>query len=158
MSDLAAALQIAIEVHARQVDRQGEPYLFHVLRVVRAVSDEAKVVAALHDVFEDGTAGMEEAWGALSGNEQLALELLTRGYETYADYIAAIAQEAHEDRFGAIAHEVKLADLRDNLSRIPPKPPLYPLKDPSKDAAWVREWAALKRRYEKAIATLEAGS
>lgn len=176
MSDLAQALMVAIKVHAGQVDKQGEPYLLHVLRVVEAVSAEAKVVAALHDVLEDGpSADIGSAIRLLTGRELRALELLSRlEGQSYADYIAAIARE--DD----IALEVKLADLRDNLGRIPPEPTdnCGPCEghgelNPGWGAGcgyckntgygpdrqrWRATWLSLAGRYEKAIATLEASS
>lgn len=149
MSDLAAALQIVIKVHADQRDKQGEPYLLHVLRVVEAVSFEAKVVAALHDVFEDGDKLDNPVMPGLSGDEDGAVVWLTRTpNETYADYIKEITTAP--GRQGKLAREVKLADLRDNLGRIPPWNAR--LSDP----LWQERWGDLKARYEKALATLEA--
>lgn len=139
MSDLAQALLIAIRVHATQVDKQGEPYLLHVLRVVESVQRSAQVVAALHDVIEDG--GEEGrrlvAVLGLEDHERQALALLTRApaVETYRNYIACLAYG--EGIGGDIAREIKIADLRDHLGRIP------------------REWEPLKRRYERALAVLE---
>lgn len=123
MSDLAAALQIAIKVHADQRDKQGEPYLLHVLRVVEAVSDEAKVVAALHDVAEDGGGGYagfpDDVFSrcGLAMWETFALEALTHdSADTYGEYIDKLIC----DRLGMdVAREVKLADLRDNLGAHP---------------------------------------
>jgi len=161
VSDLAAALQVAIKTHAGQLDKQGAPYLLHVLRVVEAVSDEAKVVAALHDVIEDGPSDVqwENYCGSLLTNDEYeALTFLTRmGGETYDEYIAEIAEASN-----ALAREVKLADLRDNLGRIP-GPAEYNRKMhderahvmsywPDYDVAW----GSLRRRYEKAIDTLTA--
>ena len=53
---LERAMGIAYEVHATQVDKNGEPYFLHPLRVM--LSDpawglEERVVAVLHDVVED---------------------------------------------------------------------------------------------------------
>jgi len=152
MSDLAAALQIAIRAHAATVDKQGQPYLLHILRVVEAVSDEAKVVAALHDVCEDGS----DDWMTVATHLGLpvgdahALGILTRGHCTYADYIGRIAR--CEDIFGAgdLAREVKLADLKDNLFRIP-----LECNISEEGLASARRWQSLKRRYETAIRTLE---
>jgi GTP diphosphokinase / guanosine-3',5'-bis(diphosphate) 3'-diphosphatase len=155
MSDLAEALMVAIRVHAGQVDKQGEPYLLHVLRVVDAVSPEAKVVAALHDVLEDGG---DEALRLVLGlnigqSEGAALRWLTRTeHESYADYVACIAER--EGIGGELAREVKLADLRDNLNRIPKKP----RRDGVAALVWAQDCLPLKRRYEKALATLEASS
>jgi hypothetical protein len=158
VGDLAQALLIAIRVHAGQVDKQGAPYLLHVLRVTEAVSVEAKVVAALHDVIEDGD---YPDWAItyaarLSLREMDALKLLTRGDGVrYDDYIArlsgtdrpAIYRPAGCD----LAIEVKLADLRDNLSRIP-------TGTVGTDNTPVEEthWGSLRKRYERALTILEA--
>lgn len=168
MSDLAAAVQVAIRVHAGQTDKQGEPYLLHVLRVMRAVSDEAKVLAALHDVVEDGGPGVNalQAECALSDRESYALVLLSRSKDqVYGDYIVDFTVELYGSDVDALAREVKLADLRDNLGRIPTEPPLassYP-KDEFGSVeevlnVWLERWKPLKARYEKAIATLESES
>jgi hypothetical protein len=158
VSDLAQALMVAIRVHAGQTDKQGEPYLLHVLRVVEAVSDEAKVVAALHDVLEDGEGVLDiashdsiRALDELDDDEEEALSVLTRGVEEYASYIGGIIET--EGRAGRIAREVKLADLRDNLGRIPEITVETPGDEERYDG-----WQSLRRRYERAIATLEASS
>lgn len=161
MSDLAAALQIAIKVHADQRDKQGEPYLLHVLRVVEAVSDEAKVVAALHDVAEDGGGGYagfpDDVFSrcGLAMWETFALEALTHdSADTYGEYIDKLIC----DRLGMdVAREGKLADLRDNLGRIPTEPSeTYASSSRHRPQweAWQCKWGSLKARYEKAIATL----
>lgn len=157
MSDLAAALQIAIKVHADQRDKQGQPYLLHVLRVVEAVSSNgSKVVAALHDAFEQGDWGANDTskvCEALDQDEVAALDLLTHvGDDTYAEYIDRIA-----DRFSppaTIAREVKLADLRDNLGRIPPEPDIRQVGNRSGHSDWFLRWGSLEARYERAITTL----
>jgi (p)ppGpp synthase/HD superfamily hydrolase len=152
VSDLAAALQIAIRVHAAQTDKAGAPYLWHIARVVEAVSDEAKVVAALHDAVEDAQ-DRDAAWtwittADLSSRENDALDLLTRVKgETYREYISDLITNP-------LAREVKLADLRDNLGRIPPEP-LF--ADDFACVQWGDKWASLKARYEKAVEVLEGG-
>jgi hypothetical protein len=135
MSDLAAALSVAIRCHAGQLDKQGEPYLLHVLRVVEAVSDEAKVVAALHDVCEDSDIGPMEVRRAcgLDRREFGALCNLTREGESYVEYIDMIAR-------CPLAREVKLADLKDHMYNMPAGD----------------DWESLRRRYEKAIGVLES--
>jgi hypothetical protein len=164
---------VAIRVHAGQVDKQGEPYLLHVLRVVEAVGDEAKPLAALHDTVEDAETHLVGArlasetgvgyWDlvALTRSETGACEKHCEG--TYADYIAHIAGCGTP-----LAREVKIADLRDNLGRIPPRESAYeditlrPLVGepvPTRldlREEWDREWASLKARYEKALAVLES--
>ncbi len=164
MSNLAAALMVAIKVHANQRDKQGEPYLLHILRVVNAVEGErAKVLAALHDVLEDAVVvpSLEEIFEDDGMWIENSVEVLTRQpNETYAEYIEGI-RDGHSSSWVAEIREVKLADLRDNLGRIPPGP--YNERGGREDgggegsmAAYEPDWRSLKARYEKAIATLEA--
>ena len=164
MNDLAAALMVAIRVHAAQRDKQGEPYLLHVLRVVEAVSDEAKVAAALHDAFEDGEWGADEAsevCEALDAVDVEVLDYLTRvGDETYAEYIERLARSYAPGEVPRLpsealelAREVKLADLHDNLGRIPPFPGSW--EGEAAEKRWSRKWDSLRKRYEKALAVLE---
>lgn len=158
MSDLTAALMVAIRVHAAQTDLQGAPYLLHVLRVVEAVdSERAKILAALHDVVEDGGpnfVALEDLFrddGMFIAN---SVEVLTReSSETYADYIEDIC-DGHSGTWYAEVREVKLADLRDNLGRIP----TYSGGPSGEMIGANPEWVSLKARYEKAIETLEGAS
>lgn len=46
--------EVAIAAHRGQRDQQGEPYRAHVLAVADMVCEDAKPVALLHDVVEDG--------------------------------------------------------------------------------------------------------
>lgn len=51
MTDYELAYEIASRAHAKQVDKAGKPYLHHPLAVADDVeSEEAKVVALLHDI------------------------------------------------------------------------------------------------------------
>jgi hypothetical protein len=134
---LADAVAFATDAHSGKIYRgyEGRPdeeYIRHPMRVMRAVSREAQVVAVLHDCMED--AGRLPDW--LTPLEREALDLLTRrkGSETYEEYIARIANSAGEAK--AIAREVKLADLRDHLAHDPPP--------------------ALRMRYLAALAALGA--
>lgn len=153
MSDLAAALMVAIHVHAGQRDKRGEPYLFHVLRVFEAVGEGSKSVAVLHDAMENAEkAGICFAdlsgYCHLSFAEQDALKGLTRGEgEMYGNYIERVRST------NTLAREVKRADLRDNLARIPPCRPGFLMYGVGSE-----RWASLKARYEKAIAILEAAT
>src|SRR6266511_6489872 len=48
------AVLIAVEGHARQHDKAGNPYLLHPLRVILSVQSESeRIVAVLHDIVED---------------------------------------------------------------------------------------------------------
>ena len=57
-SMLERAIEVAVVSHAGQVDKNGEPYILHPLRVMFAVREHGGTVAqqaaaVLHDVIED---------------------------------------------------------------------------------------------------------
>lgn len=109
---LSLCTRIACEAHAGQVDKAGEPYIFHVMRVAMAVEgEEAKAVALLHDVVEDTEVTHPVLW-AYGFSEEIcsAVIAITRykDQETYAEYIERVA-------LNPLARVVKLADLADNL-------------------------------------------
>jgi len=118
MGCLERAIAIAAAAHAGQVDKGGQPYILHPLRLMFALDDPTdQIVAVLHDVIEDGDI---DAYGLHVGHgfsQEIveAVEALTRrDGETYEAFIT---------RAGAnpIARRVKLADLYDNsdMTRIP---------------------------------------
>ena len=54
MSTTERAIEIAARAHAGQVDKAGEPYIFHPLRLMLSLSGvHAQMAAVLHDVVED---------------------------------------------------------------------------------------------------------
>jgi len=133
------AAMIAAEAHLGQVDKAGEPYIFHPMRVaMKATTREERIVALLHDVIEDSSVTLDQLAREGFGEDSLrALEHLTRRpEELYADFIERIARHR-------LATRVKLLDLADNsdLSR---------LKAPSE------EDHARLAKYERAKARLEA--
>lgn len=110
MADLEHALQIAVQAHAGQKDKNGEPYIFHPIRVMmRCKSPDARIVALLHDVVEDTPVTFDQLASAGFSPEILSvLRLVTHAPEVpYEDYIATIATHP-------TATEVKIADLEDN--------------------------------------------
>lgn len=110
MSTLEKAIEIASQSHAGVLDKQGEPYILHPLRVMLNVSGlSAQVVAVLHDVVEDTDVTLEDIRHAGFSEEVVAaLALVTHKSEVrYADYVIGCKQNA-------IAREVKLSDLREN--------------------------------------------
>lgn len=112
MADLQRALEIAIEAHKGQLQRNGLPYILHPLTLMlSATSTEAKISAVLHDVVEDTNWTLEELESeGFSPSVIEALDCLThRDGESYGAYIERI----HGNR---IAREVKLADLQDNMN------------------------------------------
>jgi len=77
--------------------------------MMRCRSDDAKIVALLHDVVEDTPVSLDEiAADGFSQDVLSALRLVTHDPKvSYEDYIHALAENP-------IAKEVKLADLEDN--------------------------------------------
>lgn len=117
MSSLERAIAIAAQAHAGQVDKAGQPYILHPLRVMLRVAGESERMAAvLHDVVEDSNVSLEDlAAEGFSGEVLAAVEALTkRPGETRL-------QAAHRAAAHSIARVVKLADNAENLdiSRIP---------------------------------------
>lgn len=116
MATLERAIAIAAAAHAGQVDKGGEPYILHPLRVMlRMQSGPERIVAVLHDVVEDSDVTLEILGAEGFSPEVLAaVDALTkRRGESRLD----AARRAKNDR---IALAVKLADNAENmdLSRI----------------------------------------
>lgn len=136
-----AALGIAVEAHRGQVDKGGEPYVTHPIRVAfKCRSADAKVVALLHDVLEDGgSVWTAEALGMAGIPARLVrtvLVLTKAEGESYDEYLGRVA-------LNPLAVEVKLADLEDNMDvrrlggRLTPN-------DAMRLDRYVRAWALLK--------------
>ena len=110
MADLERALQIAVQSHAGQKDKNGGAYIFHPIRVMmRCTTPNAQIVALLHDVVENSSTTFQQLQAKGFSPEVLAaLRLVTHQpdvpYDAYIDGIMA-------DR---TAIEVKIADLEDN--------------------------------------------
>jgi (p)ppGpp synthase/HD superfamily hydrolase len=114
MATLERAIAIAVEAHAGQVDKAGAPYVLHPLRMMlRMRSPDAAIVAALHDVVEDGPGWSMERLRAEAFSERV-LEALARVTKLTPDedYEAFIRRAAGDP----ISRAVKLADLEDNLN------------------------------------------
>lgn len=111
MATLERAIQIAAEAHAGQIDKAGQPYILHPLRVMlRMETEHERIVAVLHDVIEDTSVTLA----------QLAAE----GFPTMViDAVRALTKLPGESRLKAaaraagnpIALAVKLADNSDNM-------------------------------------------
>ena len=52
--NLEKAIKIAVEAHTGQVDKGGNPYILHPLRVMLSLNtEEERIVGVLHDLVED---------------------------------------------------------------------------------------------------------
>lgn len=108
---LEHALALAATAHAGQVDKAGQPYILHPLRVLLRLSDpRQRIVAALHDVVEDTPVTLADlAAAGFSADVVAAVDALThRADETYPEYVRRAAANP-------LARPVKRADVLDNL-------------------------------------------
>lgn len=113
---LEKAIIIATKAHCGQLDKGGQPYILHSLRVMQSCnSDLEKICAVLHDVIEDTNISLDELKEEGFSEEVLVvLDLLTKkNQEDYSTFIDRISMNE-------TACLVKIADLQDNmnLSRI----------------------------------------
>lgn len=134
MPTLERAIQIAAEAHAGQVDKAGQPYILHPLRVMLRVQGEnERIAAVLHDVVEDSSFTLEQL--ASEGFPAEIIQALAALTKQPGESRLAAAQRASEN---AIALCVKLSDNTDNmdLSRIP-----HPSE---KDKARLEEYKAVR--------------
>ena len=109
--NLEQAISIASLAHHGQLDKGGEPYILHPLRVMMHLKDEKqRIVAVLHDVIEDtNITDIDLIVQGLDIELVNVILTLTRSKnETYDEYLDRIG----EDEF---AIEIKLADLEDNM-------------------------------------------
>jgi hypothetical protein len=110
MATLQKAIEIAVAAHEGQLNKSGQPYVLHPLRVMLSLNtEEERIVGVLHDVVEDTPMTMEQLRQAgFSVRVMSALALVTHEKGVpYAEYVVRCANNP-------IAKAVKLADLRDN--------------------------------------------
>lgn len=114
---LAKAIEIAHIAHEGQVDKGGQPYIGHPLRVMNAVNTvEEKIVAVLHDSVEDSDLTIEDL--KVEGFSDLIVEAIAAitklEGEKRKNYLSRVLNNP-------LALRVKIADMTDNadISRIP---------------------------------------
>jgi (p)ppGpp synthase/HD superfamily hydrolase len=107
----ARALGIVAKAFKDKLDKGGQPYFLHCLRVAEEqTSTTRKIIGILHDLVEDTEWTFEELLEKGFGLSVIVpLKLLTHDNvaQTYEEYIEAISK--NED-----ARAVKMADLKDN--------------------------------------------
>ena len=108
---LGRAARIAAVAHEHQVDKVGEAYILHPLRLMsRAQTDDERIVALLHDVVEDSDRTSKAL--AEEGFPQRIVDaigcLTNREGESYDDFISRVLTNS-------LAVRVKLLDIEDNM-------------------------------------------
>ena len=112
MSTLERAIEIATQAHEGQVDKAGNAYIGHPLRVMEmGRTIEEKIAGVLHDIVEDSpwTFEMLEAEG-FAPEIIAALKCVTKisENEDYDDFIERVKKNP-------LAVAVKINDLTDNM-------------------------------------------
>lgn len=141
MTMLDRSITLAVQAHMDQVDKAGEAYILHPLRVMTnplLKSEPERCCAVLHDVLEDTAVTEDDLRRAGIADRVIkALDGVTRrDGEDYMVFVERVCQDP-------ISRAVKAADLMDNMdmSRLP--------------APTDRDWAR-HAKYEQAFERLMA--
>ena len=125
--NLEKAIKIAVEAHTGQVDKGGNPYILHPLRVMLSLnSEEERIVGVLHDVVEDCEGWTWERLKDQGCSDEIieALKSVSKTLEEEKqfkemddpdekmDHYLRFIQRAKANKIG---RNVKAADIRDNL-------------------------------------------
>lgn len=114
---LFEALEVAIQFHAGQVDKAGQPYIGHLVRVMLRLPADAteleRKTALLHDALEDAGSYVQTKLMELGAEPELMemIDAMTcKAWETYDKYLLRVAASP--------AWRVKLADIADNADPV----------------------------------------
>ena len=116
MATIEKAIVIATVAHAGILDKAGQPYILHPLRVMAYLKsdekqiEEKRIVAILHDVIED-TPMTYEALIAY-GFSEVIIEALKSVTKIEGESKMDAAKRTINNPIG---RSVKLADLKDNM-------------------------------------------
>ena len=124
--NLEKAIKIAVEAHTGQVDKGGNPYILHPLRVMLSLnSEDERIVGVLHDVVEDCEGWTWERLKEQGFSDEIveALQSVSKTPKEEAEYRSLPEDEklGHYLEFiqrakaNEIGRRVKKADIRDNL-------------------------------------------
>jgi Guanosine polyphosphate pyrophosphohydrolases/synthetases len=112
MTLLKRALCLSAMMHDGQVDKGGQPYILHPIRLMlKCETEEERVVALLHDVVEDTpmTLTCLRDFEGIPENIIEAIDCLTRrSEETYDEFIERV-------KTNELATKIKIYDLEDNM-------------------------------------------
>lgn len=113
MKQLAKAIAIAATYFDDTVDRGGQPYILHCLRVMNSVKhlgEDYMCAAVLHDIVEDTEITISDLSTIHKFNNDICMAIYCLTHlnkDSYDDYIKKIATNK-------MATLIKLADLKDN--------------------------------------------
>ncbi|KXL52033.1 bifunctional (p)ppGpp synthase/hydrolase RelA [Anaerotignum neopropionicum] len=114
---LEKAIILAANAHMGQLDKGGNPYILHPVRVMLGCKTmDEKIVAILHDTLENSDLTADDLLkeGFSKAIVDAVVCLTRKKGEDYMDYIQEVAKNP-------LAKAVKLSDLADNmdLKRLP---------------------------------------
>ena len=116
MSTLEKAIALAATQHAGQLDKGGQPYILHPLRLMLQFSNPTlQIIAVLHDILED-TSTTAEDLEALGFSAEIIKSIQALTKQTGESRLEA----AKRTTLNPLATQVKYVDVLDNmnLSRI----------------------------------------
>lgn len=111
MNKLDQAISIAIKAHSGQIDKAGQPYILHPLRIMfKFRTEDEMIVAVMHDVIEDSNTTSNDLINfGFSTTIVKAINCLTRmKNESYDDFISNLSKND-------LATRIKVEDIKDNL-------------------------------------------
>ncbi|ABD82121.1 hypothetical protein [Saccharophagus degradans] len=112
MSNLEKAIAVATKAHAGQIDKAGQPYILHPLRLMFKFEAEIEmIVAVMHDVIEDSAFTQDDLKKLGFSNDVIeAIDCLSkRNGEDYNSFILRVSKNE-------LAKKVKIEDIKDNLN------------------------------------------
>jgi len=125
--NLDKAIKIAVEAHTGQVDKGGNPYILHPLRVLLSLnSEEERIVGVLHDVVEDYEGWTWERLREQGCSDEIieALKSVSKTPEEEKQFkkmddpnekLDHYLEFIKRAKFNKIGRNVKAADIKDNL-------------------------------------------
>ena len=111
--NLQRAIEIALEAHKGALDKGGNPYILHPLRLMLQMdSEEEMIVAILHDVVEDSEKWSFDKLQAEGFSKKIINSLRSITKENENEDYEKFIDRSIRDKIG---RKVKIADISDNL-------------------------------------------
>ena len=111
--NLQRAIEIALEAHKGALDKGGNPYILHPLRLMLQMdSEEEMIVAILHDVVEDSEKWSFDKLHKEGFSKKIINSLRSVTKENENEDYEKFIDRSIKDKIG---RKVKTADISDNL-------------------------------------------
>ena len=112
MFTIESAIELAAQKHAEQKRLNGEPYIYHLLRVMSKMkTEEERIIAVLHDIIEDTDVTVDDLlkMGCPQRVYNAVGWLTKKQHDSYERYVEVLS-------VNPLSKVVKIADLEDNLN------------------------------------------